>query len=36
MDIGGWIRIRLRRRLSAGGGAEGLEDGYRRIEEQKA
>ena len=36
MDIGGWMRRRLRRWISADGGEEGLEDEYRWMEEQKA
>ena len=36
MDIGGWRRRILRRWLSADISEEGLEDGYRWMEEQKA
>ena len=36
MDIGGWRSRRLRRWISADGGDEGLEDGYRRMDEKKA
>ena len=36
MDIGGWRRRRLRSWISADGGEEVLEDGYRRMEEKKA
>ena len=36
MDIGGWRRRRLRRWISVDVSEEGLEDGYRRMEEKKA
>ena len=36
MDIGGCRRRRLRRWISVDGVEEGLEDGYRRMEEKKA